>query len=263
MTLARLAWCASLLWMFTLAGCPSDRVCFTGTRQMCECPLGATATQVCTVESVWGPCMCAERRPDVGVLDWPDVGTPPLRDAGFGVRDAGSLRDTPDSPDTPPECMRIDATTLAGTQFLSSEESAIVRRLDSAINAIVSTEVYFTHGAVRGPQVVTLAEESYATCAYCVLISTNCPTVDGPCEATYLATEGTVTFTDLTPTFMDATLLDVRLVEVTIDPDTRESTRVGSRSICIDNLPVRASTCGGDGICGFGETPENCPADCS
>ncbi len=250
----------------SLIGCSSDASrCFTGMTRECRC--SATpfpGTQTCTVEREWGECRCAPPVRDTGVF--PDVPLPrrpdaPLpMDVGIVARDVPV--DTADSPDVPPECGPLDVTTLAGTSIRADDGTLTALRLDSGIVAMVTLEVHFERGATPGAQSVTLTGENYATCDHCLLVSTGCDTPAGPCDATYLATEGTLTYVMLTETSLDVTLTGARLFEVTLDPITGTSTFVSPISVCIGHLETRASTCG-DGMCLFGETSAVCPADCS
>lgn len=257
---------AGVLAFSSLAGCSNDPSrCFTGMTRECGCSTTPLfGTQTCTVEREWGECRCPPPVRDTGVL--PDAGLPTRRDAPLPM-DAGVVaRDVPvdsaDSPDVPPECWSLDVTTLAGTSISAEGGTLIARRLDSGIVAMVTLEVHFERGATPGARTVTLTGESYATCEHCVLVSTGCDTPDGPCDTTYLATEGTLNYLMLTETSLDVTLSGVRLFEVVLDPITRTSTFVSPANVCVGHLETRASTCG-DGLCLFGETSAVCPEDCS
>jgi len=72
---------------------------------------------------------------------------------------------------------------------------------------------------------VALTHENYATCPYCVVLHSECD-LRGMCGATYFATQGSLEFVSLTTFSMDAVLTNARLIEVTLDPSTFESSPV-------------------------------------
>jgi hypothetical protein len=242
MMLVRLVSCASVLSVVLLAGCPSDRVCDTGATQVCVCPSLAMGAQTCTTEGVWGTCTCGEPMPDGGVGDAPVESDAPVEN------------------DASPGCMVLDEATLTMSSVHAETDALFAQRSSGTV--LVSAEAYFGTGAVEGSATVELTDENYATCTHCVVLRTDC-VPSGSCGTSYLATQGTLEFAALTTISMDAVLTNARLIEVTFDTKTFESTPVPSgRSYCIERVTFSGTTCG-DGECGTSETPENCPGDCS
>lgn len=71
-------------------------------------------------------------------------------------------------------------------------------------------------------------DANYATCAHCVLLHRDINPDTGPAK-TFFQTAGTLTYTDAaaeTQTELDVQISGLRLVEVTFDPNTYESTPV-------------------------------------
>jgi len=94
---------------------------------------------------------------------------------------------------------------------------------------------FYTLGATRSdqPQLITLTDENYADCSTCVLVFHGCTlgaTVFDPlsCSKTYLARAGTVelTYEGAPGGELLGFLHDVELVQVTINFDTFQSTKV-------------------------------------
>jgi hypothetical protein len=86
---------------------------------------------------------------------------------------------------------------------------------------------------------------NYATCSTCVLMWADCDDTD-TCARSYLATGGTLAVTAMTAGgSFTGTLTNVRLAEVTIDPDTFESTPVaGGGSWCLASHAFDAAVSG-------------------
>gem|GEM_PF-3488975 len=101
----------------------------------------------------------------------------------------------------------------------------------------LSFELWQRFGGPTTPGSYVLTDENYETCSTCLLIDTDCTATE--CQKTFLAVSGGVDLADLgvVGDFFTGTLTDVKLVEVTIDPDTYVSTPVpGGETWCLDSL---------------------------
>lgn len=95
-----------------------------------------------------------------------------------------------------------------------------------------------------GPGSVSLDGSNYADCAFCALVITDCDE-SYSCNQVFFADEGTVQINAMAGANMpfQAVLMDVVFREVTIDPNTYESTPVpGGETWCVDGLAIDVMT---------------------
>ncbi len=114
---------------------------------------------------------------------------------------------------------------------------------------VVSVEMYFGYGTPAPPHnpgtyplAATADEQNYSTCGTCVLVRQNCNEGVG-CSRSFLATGGSlvISSTGVVGATLSGSLQNVNLQEVTINPDTFQSTPVqGGQTWCIQNLPFSA-----------------------
>ena len=156
----------------------------------------------------------------------PDGGV--ATDGGSGGCDFTGF--TPDTTDT---------TASAADQTLS--------HLMSTTNEDLYLELFFGMGAADTPHDSTFTGENYATCSECLIMDAECNADRSVCGTHYLAQSGTVSFSALSRTSLTGTLTNVRMIEVTLDPSTFETTPVdGGRVWCIPSLAFDgADTTGG------------------
>ena len=131
----------------------------------------------------------------------------------------------------------------------SAQASALLYAADSSATDPTDSlylEFWTDFGGVSAPGTYELAataeEQNYATCGNCVLIGKGCTTGLG-CEGAFFATGGTMTITSIGETggTLTGTLTGVTMVQVTIDPDTYQSTPVdGGEGWCIDTFAFTA-----------------------
>ena len=160
-------------------------------------------------------------------------------DAGDTQNIDGSTQNQPDSAQQV-TCDRNGFTSAntvvfeGGTNLLALAASAAAEPTDLA-----TMELYYDFGASTETFSHTFANENYADCHTCSVVSLNC-TQAGGCEKAFLATTGTAAVTatgDVGDTFT-GTLTDVEYVEVTIlnEAPFTSTPVVGGETWCIDSL---------------------------
>jgi hypothetical protein len=162
----------------------------------------------------------------------PDGGDPtPTSDAG--------------SPDAEGPCDR--SGFVAAAQSAEAEPGAFYYGAASAEGApydFLAIELYYGLGGaepLKGPGTSVIgadpANRDYATCSTCVLAYAGCDDTD-TCARVYLATAGTLTVSAMsTGGRFAGSVTGLRLVEVTMDPDTYATTPVaGGETWCVPTL---------------------------
>ena len=109
---------------------------------------------------------------------------------------------------------------------------------------ILQVELYSGWGGPSDPGIYRIEDDpvnaNYSTCHTCILILENMDWDTGIPERTFFATSGELNIVSIGPVGVQLTgmLNNVELIEVTIDPDTFESTPVpGGQTRCIDSFP--------------------------
>jgi hypothetical protein len=174
--------------------------------------------------------------------------------------DPGQDADTPEADDAPSETG--DCGRDYGSVFATEQE---VFRGENGGNAFwlyyatvdgtmalppfdyFSLELWPVLGGPSSPGTYAFTDANYNSCGTCGLIGTGCTDSSGGrflCEKTFLATAGTAVIDAIGvvgSTFMGS-VSGLTAIEVSIDPDTFESTPVpGGETACIEDLPFVAT----------------------
>jgi hypothetical protein len=184
-----------------------------------------------------------------------DSGVPPQVDGPVGQQDGPvGQHDGPGGQDGP-------AGTCTKSGFTPAEQTAEVSTDGMQYQALSSTTApadllwinfYYGYGdppPLTGPGTFTLGEtpdeQNWATCGTCVLLLANCDD-QGACDKYFFAESGTLTVTDFqTGGNFAGTLTNARLVEVTIDTTTYDSTPVpGGDTWCLSSYAFDAALSG-------------------
>jgi len=190
-----------------------------------------------------------------------DVPTDPVADPGAEpAADPVQDVDTVGADDGPPEtegCSRDYGSVFATEQEVFRGENGgeafwlYYATVDGTMAIppfdYFSLELWPVLGGPSSPGTYAFTDANYNACGTCGLIGTGCTDSSGGrflCEKTFLATAGTAVIDAIGvvgSTFMGS-VSGLTAIEVTIDPDTFESTPVpGGETACIEDMPFVAT----------------------
>ncbi len=139
----------------------------------------------------------------------------------------------------------LDGFTAADGDYLTTGLGDFVLLYDGDTAPVRKVQLELYTGS-RSPFVHAFTGENFATCSVCLSLLDDCDGTQGDCTVQYLAQSGTVELTAYNDTAAEGTFTGVTAIEVTIDPNTFESTPVpGGQGWCLDTLAFATVVSGG------------------